>query len=250
MATLKRCPQGHFYDGDRYTECPYCEADSRQEEGGGQTDAVPEEKVDVTQPVDQESGTASPPAPPRRRSAATAVLAVVALAAVGAAVFFGYQWQSAEKARERAQASYESKQEELEELEEELESERKEEVGALQGELESAQEELENAQAQLESAGELAAEQYGYGSDTYYSPTPILVLEAGGSDGKIPIYFGKNGTVRFSESSSDIDGRWSSEWESNWTDVLVTPGTTAGSYTIHFSNDEDSAEFDVLVVVR
>lgn len=250
MANLKRCPQGHFYDGDRYGECPYCEPEARQENTGSQSDQTDSDQGDagnVTKPVEDNVDVISPP---KKRSGAVIALTLVTLLAVAAALFCLFQWQNAEQAREKAQASYEDKRKELKELEEELETELQEEVDSLQSQLEDAQAELERAQSQLEDAGGLVADLYGYGSDSYYSTTPVLVLEAGGSDGKIPIYFGKNGTVRFKESSSAIDGRWSSEWESNWTDVLVTPSSSAGQYTIHFSNDEDSAEFDVLVVVR
>ena len=181
---------------------------------------------------------------------------VLALLAAAAALFCGYQWQSTEQDLEKARASYEDKQDELDRMEEELETGLQEELEAAQAELESTRSELEStradleqAQAELERAGELS-DLFGYGSDTYYTTTPVLILEAGGSDGTVPIYFGKEGTVRFSESGDGIDGRWSTEWEDNWTDVLVTPGAAAGYYTLHFSNDEDSAEFDVLVVVR
>lgn len=228
MATLKRCPNGHFYDGDRYNDCPYCEPTSQPEQTGEQ-DAGRSNGEDggITRPLDQRGERAARPGGKRTGG----VWIAVALLAVAAALFCLYQWQTAEKARAQAQASYEDKCDEMAELEEELE------------------EKLEKAEEELESFGTLT-DLFGYGSETYYAKTPVLVLEAGGSDGKIPIYFGKNGTVRFSRSSEDIVSRWSSEWEDNWTDVLVTPSDSAGCYTIHFTNDEDSAQFDVLVVVR
>ena len=154
-------------------------------------------------------------------------LALAVLVLLAAALVFLYQWQETEKDLSRAEASYQKKCDEVERLEEEL----------------------DEAEEKLGSFGELT-ELFGYGSNTYYAGTPVLELKAGGSQGKIPIYFGLNGTVRFEASSGDIDGEWSREWEDNWTDVLVTPGSKSGCYTIHFTNEENSAEFDVLVVVR
>ena len=113
---------------------------------------------------------------------------------------------------------------------------------AVEQELKKAEQKLENY-SQLEKI-------YGHASDSYYSGTPVLVVEAGAQEAaKLPIYWNLSGTIYLKESNSNINAEWSKEWNNHWTHVLIT-GSAQGYYTIHFTNNVDSTAFDVLIIVK
>lgn len=149
------------------------------------------------------------------------------IAAIAAAAIFLVLWLMAENTRREVYDSYLDKADQVWELQKQVEA-------------------LTEEAATFDSLREL----YGYGSETYYAGSPVLVLEAGGEDGRLPIYFGLSGTVSMKRSDSAITTAWSQEWADDWTDVIVTPSDSAGFYTIHFTNDQDSSAFDVLVIVQ
>ena len=149
------------------------------------------------------------------------------IAAIAAAAIFLVLWLMAENTRREVYDSYLDKADQVWELQKQVEA-------------------LTEEAATFDSLREL----YGYGSETYYAGAPVLVLEAGGEDGRLPIYFGLSGTVSMKRSDSAITTAWSQEWADDWTDVIVTPSDSAGFYTIHFTNDQDSSAFDVLVIVQ
>lgn len=149
------------------------------------------------------------------------------IAAIAAAAIFLVLWLMAENTRREVYDSYLDKADQVWELQKQVEA-------------------LTEEAATFDSLREL----YGYGSETYYAGSPVLVLEAGGEDGRLPIYFGLSGTVSMKRSDSAITTAWSQEWADGWTDVIVTPSDSAGFYTIHFTNDQDSSAFDVLVIVQ
>lgn len=149
------------------------------------------------------------------------------IAAIAAAAIFLVLWLMAENTRREVYDSYLDKADQVWELQKQVEA-------------------LTEEAATFDSLREL----YGYGSETYYAGAPVLVLEAGGEDGCLPIYFGLSGTVSMKRSDSAITTAWSQEWADDWTDVIVTPSDSAGFYTIHFTNDQDSSAFDVLVIVQ
>lgn len=149
------------------------------------------------------------------------------IAAIAAAAIFLVLWLMTENTRREVYDSYLDKADQVWELQKQVEA-------------------LTEEAATFDSLREL----YGYGSETYYAGSPVLVLEAGGEDGRLPIYFGLSGTVSMKRSDSAITTAWSQEWADDWTDVIVTPSDSAGFYTIHFTNDQDSSAFDVLVIVQ
>lgn len=149
------------------------------------------------------------------------------IAAIAAAAIFLVLWLMTENTRREVYDSYLDKADQVWELQKQVEA-------------------LTEEAATFDSLREL----YGYGSETYYAGSPVLVLEAGGEDGRLPIYFGLSGTVSMKRSDSAITTAWSQEWADGWTDVIVTPSDSAGFYTIHFTNDQDSSAFDVLVIVQ
>ena len=40
MPTMKLCPNNHYYDSDRYSECPYCKGNPPQPNGGQKTGGI------------------------------------------------------------------------------------------------------------------------------------------------------------------------------------------------------------------
>lgn len=271
MSKLKSCPRGHFYDEERHAVCPYCQTTtppdqsppggnfgSSQSAGGGygSYQSVGNDPG-VTQPMGGVSGTSqsagnfgtSQPSgggpgvtqPISGQGAGWSgygggqvkakgkfsAVHIGLIAAIAAAAIFLVLWLMAENTRREVYDSYLDKADQVWELQKQVEA-------------------LTEEAATFDSLREL----YGYGSETYYAGAPVLVLEAGGEDGRLPIYFGLSGTVSMKRSDSAITTAWSQEWADDWTDVIVTPSDSAGFYTIHFTNDQDSSAFDVLVIVQ
>ena len=289
MSKLKSCPRGHFYDEERHAVCPYCQTTTPPDQsppggnfgtsqstgsdggvtqpmGGGfgtaqssgnfGTSQPSGSDPGVTQPIGGGFGSAQPynfgtsqpsggaPGVTQPISGQGAgwsgygggqvkakgkfsAVHIGLIAAIAAAAIFLVLWLMAENTRREVYDSYLDKADQVWELQKQVEA-------------------LTEEAATFDSLREL----YGYGSETYYAGSPVLVLEAGGEDGRLPIYFGLSGTVSMKRSDSAITTAWSQEWADDWTDVIVTPSDSAGFYTIHFTNDQDSSAFDVLVIVQ
>ena len=63
MSTLTRCENGHFYDSEKYRNCPYCAIQT-----GSVGETVPVQKLDLSyyNKFGQESRAASPAFSPSR----------------------------------------------------------------------------------------------------------------------------------------------------------------------------------------
>lgn len=93
---------------------------------------------------------------------------------------------------------------------------------------------------------------FGKASQTFYADKPVLFLKSGGDTGFISIYLNKKRNVKIYATSTSEDmkvalGEWTIH---NWRDYIITPPNNPGYYTIHFANNQDSENFDVLVVVK
>ena len=49
--------------------------------------------------------------------------------------------------------------------------------------------------------------------------------------------------------SSSLTAKWSGKWNNGWTDLEVTSGSGNGVYFLVFTNDANSDEFSILVIV-
>ncbi|MCM1298479.1 MAG: FHA domain-containing protein [Firmicutes bacterium] len=65
MPNMQVCPNGHYYDSDRYPQCPYCKApDSTLPASGGEIGATMPLPKDFMQSIESGSAPASAPAAP------------------------------------------------------------------------------------------------------------------------------------------------------------------------------------------
>lgn len=113
--------------------------------------------------------------------------------------------------------------------------------------LDSARQELSNQQSVLARYSYIE-QHFGHGSDTYYSEKAIAILNTGGASTKIPIYWGFSGKASIS-CSDDISVKWG-DFNNNRADVTVTSSNKKGFYPVHFKNDKNNDNFDVLVIVK
>ena len=97
-------------------------------------------------------------------------------------------------------------------------------------------------------------EDYGGKHDgDFYAEFPVVVINKGGETKDLHIHFDYNGKLGAdcpSENKSGISGKWSNApdgWQANF---QVKSGSEMGCYPIRFTNDVNSAAFDVLVVVK
>lgn len=232
VANLKKCSKGHFFDAEKYGACPYC---ARTADPGPGSPAAPSpfagDDPGVTRPVQEQNPsdvrTIKETVAIQKRRKGGLLPWIVAAVATAAMVFCCIQWINYSARYERTMS---------------VAVTRYIEIQGLRSELVEAQEKME-AYSDLE-------EIYGYGADYYYAEIPVLVLEAGGDAQELPIFYKGDGTITVKCSSSDISAKFSHEWEASRTIVYVTPGSSAGYYTLHFTNDQDDATFEVLVIVK
>lgn len=98
---------------------------------------------------------------------------------------------------------------------------------------------------------------FGYGSEKFYTDTPILVLETGGASKDINIHCDYDQTMSFIEMDAFTNDSFNSglakDIKTDWVNhnIRVTPGYTKGFNIIHvFFNEELNVSFDVLVIVK
>lgn len=94
---------------------------------------------------------------------------------------------------------------------------------------------------------------YGQASADYYAQTPILFLETNGQAGRIPVYWSgwiSQGDKAKVSRPAGIDVEWDKDIINKVSDVIVTPGSDSGVFTLHFDNNKNSDAFDVLIIVK
>ena len=122
-------------------------------------------------------------------------------------------------------------------------------------ELHSMESKLKKTEKDLSTFRNALEDSLSYGSATYYSPKDLIRLKIGGRSAKIPVYSKGNGTIRWEiydsndNTSNNLDAKWG-EWSNDWTELTVTSKNKAGIYVVRFSNNDNDAQFSVLVIVR
>lgn len=127
----------------------------------------------------------------------------------------------------------------LSELEEELK-----EATALAAKTEN---ELSMVQTELYKVGR---REYGFASSHFYADREAVVLNSG-DGGTLYIYGDYEYPTTYSMFASDTSGlevKWNDEWEGHTIGVALTT-KLPGYYTVHFSNNRNSEEFEVLIIV-
>jgi len=220
VANTKQCPNGHFYDPNTYQSCPHCM-------GNGQI------KSSKTPWV------------------ITVIAVIVAL--LSFLSFLGARNDGDELA-EVIQELTETRKK-LKEAEDTLANNEKA--------IDQVEEQMKDALVKSHRYDELC-KILGRGTDSYHSNIPVLVLKPGGSVGKIPVYCKMDTTVRYNIAyvglsvdneqfqkygSSTLSAKWSGKWNNSWTDLEVTSGSGNGVYFFVFTNDANSDQFSILVIV-
>lgn len=100
---------------------------------------------------------------------------------------------------------------------------------------------------------------YGRGSARYYADRPMLILKAGGLEGKVTIFWddsviavpkGKSARANMSRDST-VESRWADKFNAeHLADVIVKPGNSAGCYPLTFTDNISDDKFQVLVVIK
>lgn len=138
-------------------------------------------------------------------------------------------------------------------------------LSTAQGELTAAEEQLTKVKEQYSNQSDqyvalmaardaadniydaLAQFEYGNRYSDYYSDTEVIIVREGLSK-SFKVYTSLNDSLWLQCENNRIDAQWSGKWTNNYTDVNVT-GYKVGTSVITFTNDANSHEFNVLVIV-
>ena len=100
---------------------------------------------------------------------------------------------------------------------------------------------------------------YGHSSYRYYAKQPMLILRTAGNEGRIVVFWDSSdltvpdGTIPTIKQVTKLEAKWAEGWygEGNHlSDLIVTPGKSAGCYPVTFTNNVSDDKFQVLVVVK
>lgn len=218
MANTQQCPKGHFYDPSIYSSCPHCQNDHQQ-------------------------------------TKASRVPWIMAVIAVFVAVFSIMGSHGNDEELKEVTKELVETQKKLTEAEEKLANNEKA--------IDEVEEQMKDAIVKSHRYDELS-KILGHGTDAYHSKIPVVVLKPGGSTEKIPVYCSLKTTVKYNVAyvglstdnenfqkygSSSLTAKWSGKWNNGWTDLEVTSGSGNGVYFLVFTNDANSDEFSILVIV-
>lgn len=218
MANTQQCPKGHFYDPSIYSSCPHCQNNKQ----------LPK---------------------------ASKVPWAVAVIAILIAVFSVMGSHGNDEEFEEVSAKLVETQKKLAEAEKTLADNEKA--------IDEVEEQMKDAIIKSHRYDELN-KILGHGTDAYHSKIPVVVLKPGGSSEKIPVYCSLKTTVKYNVAyvglstdnenfqkygNSSLTAKWSGKWNNGWTDLEITSGSGNGVYFLVFSNDTNSDEFSILVIV-
>ena len=118
-------------------------------------------------------------------------------------------------------------------------------------ELAELQKQTQLNQEKLKGYGEFAAD-YGYGSDSYYADKAVVFVNKN-SEVKLPVYCDLKdftATLNFLNGKGLVNLKWEAPFdEAHKANVIIRAGDNAGYATIRFTNNINSDNFEVLVVV-
>lgn len=219
MASTQQCPKGHFYDPSMYSSCPHCQDNTIH------------------------------------KSKSSMIPWFVAIIAVLFAVLSMVGSHGNNEELEEVSAELAETQKKLAEAEKTLADNEKA--------IDKVEEQMKDAIVKSHRYDELS-KILGKGTNVYHSKIPVVVLKPGGATEKIPIFCSLKATVEYNVAyvglskdnenfqkygNSSINAKWSGKWNNDWTELEVTSGNGNGVYFLVFSNDKNSDEFSVLVIV-
>lgn len=127
-------------------------------------------------------------------------------------------------------------------------------VKAHEIELANVQKQIQANEEQLEKYRDFAAD-YGYGSSSYYAEKAIVFVGRN-SEARVSIYCdllsGELHATMITVDGEDlINAKWEAAFnEEHKANVIIKTGDTRGFSTLHFTNEANDDNFDVLVVVQ
>ncbi|MBQ7704008.1 MAG: serine/threonine protein kinase [Selenomonadaceae bacterium] len=126
-----------------------------------------------------------------------------------------------------------------------------------QNELNQIKEKIQTNEKQLEKYRAFA-EDYGYGSSHYYSEKAIVFINKN-SEAKLPIYCDllvgtdKNASFQLVNNNASVSAEWESafgEHEKNKSNIVIKSVNSEGYSTLKLTNEVNSDNFEVLIVVQ
>ena len=226
----------------------------------------------VTAPVPPQ---VKPPAPASSKKSAdpaavlAAILAVCTALTAGCAGFLGYQVLQLKKNYEAEQRLRISTEQEASAIQEELDRlqlDHDQMVSALEdanvqledtrgqledvsGQLTSGSSRLDAAERELADLIDLLDNGYGFASTNYCASRGVVVVRQQGSE-TISIYedYAEENTYTFHVPDDGVSCQWNGSFTNGIATLTIT-GNTPGYYPVSFTNEVDSASFEVLVIV-
>ena len=121
---------------------------------------------------------------------------------------------------------------------------------SVEDELAAAQNDKAILDQQLERYSDID-QHYGRASDDFYSDKPIIVLRGSGATDVIPIYWVKNKDVPITAhyNSDILELSWG-ENNDKIAKLNVKSKVAKGYNALRFTNEDNSGEFSVLVIVK
>ena len=280
---MKQCPNCKTTYSGHQAFCTSC--GTALVEAAPPPQPAPESPTIQIPPVQPPAGDpfATAPVPPQARSPAPApakkpagpaavlavILAVCTVLTAGCAGFLGYQALQLKKNYEAEQRLRISAQQEASAIQEELDrlqlnhdqmvsaledanvqlEDTRSQLEDVSGQLTSGSSRLDAAERELADLIDLLGSGYGFASTNYYASKGVVVVRQQGSE-TISIYenYAAENTYAFHAPNSGVSCQWNGSF-ANGTTTLTITGNTPGYYPVSFTNELDSASFEVLVIV-